>query len=69
MSVRGVATLVLEAFGETKAQLDFGYTRLGLDTRYHVDDTKLRSLGWIPQGKLAEDIPRLVTAERATFRW
>jgi len=69
MSVRGVATLVLESFGETKAQLDYGYTRLGLDTRYHVDDTKLRSLGWSPQGNLAEDIPQLVAAERATFRW
>jgi dTDP-glucose 4,6-dehydratase len=69
MSVRGVATLVLEAFGETTAQLDFGYTRLGLDTRYHVDDTKLRALGWIPEGNLAQDIPALVQRERTTMRW
>ena len=72
MSVRGVATLVVEAFGETASpceKLDFGYTRLGLDQRYHVDDTKLRALGWEPKGNLAQDIPALVEAERRVFRW
>jgi dTDP-glucose 4,6-dehydratase len=69
MSVRGVASLVLDSFGQTTARLDFGYTRLGLDTRYHVDDTKLRSLGWEPQGDLVRDLPDLVRVERATMRW
>lgn len=71
MSVRGVATMVCEAFGTENptAHLDFGYTRLGLDKRYHVDDSKLRALGWKPEGDLKRDLPSLVEAERKTFRW
>lgn len=72
-SVRGVATALIEAFHgptpEPARYLDFGYTRLGLDSRYCVDDTKLRSLGWEPQGDLWRDIPDLVKAERHTLRW
>jgi dTDP-glucose 4,6-dehydratase len=71
MSVRGVATLVCEALGIERPgeHMDFGYTRLGLDTRYRVDDSKLRALGWEPQGDLKRDLPALSRAERATLRW
>lgn len=73
MSVRGVATKIVETFHgpETNAPdyLEFGYTRLGLDKRYHVDDSKLRALGWAPQGDLVRDLPALVEAEKKTFRW
>lgn len=73
MSVRGVATAVVEAFHgpvkEPALYMDYGYTRLGLDQRYHVDDTKLRSLGWEPQGNLLTDLPALVASERKAFRW
>jgi dTDP-glucose 4,6-dehydratase len=70
MSVRGVATSIAKLFpGDPAIHLDFGYTRLGLDQRYHVDDTKLRSLGWEPQGNLGRDLPALVESERKTFRW
>lgn len=71
MSVQGVATAICEAFGitEPNGQLDFGYTRLGLDSRYCVDDSKIRALGWEPQGDLRRDIPDLVTTERNTLRW
>lgn len=72
MSVRGVATQIIHAFWETTepaSYMDFGYERLGLDSRYHVDDTKLRSLGWAPQGDLKRDIPQLVESERKTIRW
>lgn len=72
-SVRGVATLVVEAFHgptpEPARYFDFGYVRNGLDARYHVDDTKLRALGWEPKGYLLDDIPILVAAERKTLRW
>lgn len=72
-SIRGVATAVIEAFhgstSEPAQYLDFGYIRLGLDVRYAVDDTKLRTLGWEPQGNLLRDLPALVTSERHTFRW
>lgn len=72
MSVRGVVTRVVEAFHGPSASapyLDFGYTRLGLDMRYCVDDTKLRALGWEPQGDLVRDLPELVARERHVFRW
>ena len=70
MSVRGVASLVCEAYGvDPNIHLDFGYTRLGLDMRYHVSDVKLRALGWEPKGDLRRDLPALVQSERKTFRW
>jgi len=72
-SVRGVAMALVEAYlGLTVdpcQYLDFGYIRLGLDGRYCVDDTKLRCLGWEPQGNLLRDLPALVDAERKTVRW
>jgi len=72
-SVRDVATSVVQAFhGPTESParyLDFGFTRLGLDQRYHVDDSKLRALGWVPTGNWTQDVPALVEAERRVFRW
>ena len=72
-SVKEVATAIVHAFHGPAVNapdyLDFGYTRLGLDSRYHVADTKLRALSWTPQGNLWADLPALVARERATFRW
>ena len=72
-SVQEVASAVVRAYHGPEADpsryLDFGYTRLGLDTRYHVNDAKLRSLGWEPKGNLMQDIPVLVRQERAILRW
>ena len=71
-SVDHVARAIIEAFhGSTQVgpYLDYGYTRLGLDARYCVDDAKLRGLGWTPQGHLWRDLPALVAAERTTLRW
>lgn len=72
-SVRGIATAVVEAFhgpvAEPAKYLEFGYTRLGLDTRYCVDDSKLRCLGWETQGDLFRDLPELVRLERQVVRW
>jgi len=72
-SVHEVAAAIVYAFhgpdADPSRYLDFGYTRLGLDTRYHVNDAKLRSLGWEPKGNLAQDIPVLVERERVTLRW
>lgn len=70
MSVRGVVGLICQAMDEDMMQVcDFQYTRLGLDQRYHNDDTKLRALGWAPQGDLRRDLPAIVEQEQATFRW
>lgn len=70
MSVRGVVGLICAAMGKDPLEsCDFQYKRLGLDARYHNDDTKLRSLGWVPQGDLRRDLPGIVEAEKQTFRW
>jgi dTDP-D-glucose 4,6-dehydratase len=72
-SVKEVATAIVRAFHGPQAHpadyLDLGYTRLGLDSRYHVEDTKLRALGWAPHGNLWADLPSLVARERKSFRW
>ena len=72
-SVRVIASLVIDAYhghvNSPAEYMDFGYSRLGLDKRYCVDDRKLRSLGWEPQGDLAKDIPVLVEHEKSTRRW
>ena len=44
-------------------------TRPGVDLRYAVDDRALRALGWQPAGNLWRDIPAIVEAELARFRW
>lgn len=73
MSVRDVVGHIVEAFhGPTvdfNAHVEFQYKRQGLDTRYHNEDTKLRALGWTPNGNLVRDLPALVSHERLTFRW
>ena len=47
----------------------YHYQRAGVDQRYHVDDTKLRALGWAPIHRLWDDLPLVVERERAIFRW
>lgn len=46
-----------------------GFVRPGADSRYALDDTKLRALGWTPEGDFWRDLPALVAAERTQFRW
>lgn len=47
----------------------FSHTRQGQDTRYAVDDTPLRRLGWTPNHNLWKDLPHLVELERSLFRF
>jgi dTDP-glucose 4,6-dehydratase len=60
---------VANTIGEGKAQLAVGYKRPAGDLRYAVDDTRLRRLGWTPQGDFWRDLPLLVTIERKRWRW
>lgn len=61
-SVNAVAQFICPA-------ADSGYERLGGDHRYAVNDNKLRSAGWLPQGNFWRDLPPLVEAERHAWRW
>jgi len=71
--IADIAAAVIHAFyGEgidAEVHLERQYQRLGLDQRYHVNDAKLRTLGWSPRGNLWRDLPALVEAERQRFRW
>lgn len=57
---------VVRAIGARAAS---GFTRPGADSRYALNDTKLRALGWQPAGDFWRDLPALVEAERTRFRW
>lgn len=46
-----------------------GFERPGADSRYALNDAKLRALGWTPTGDFWRDLPGLVEAEKARFRW
>lgn len=48
---------------------DLRFQRDGLDQRYAVDDSKLRALGWTPQGNLWADLPHIIEAETSCWRW
>jgi dTDP-glucose 4,6-dehydratase len=49
--------------------LDFSYKRPGCDTRYALDDSKLRELGWSPERVFDEEIKGIVEYYRNRFIW
>ena len=51
------------------AYVSSSHTRLGMDTRYAVDDAPLRALGYKPNGNLWKDLPDLVRLERDFLRF
>ena len=66
-SVKEIAARILTQMGMGSYQV--GFERPGLDQRYSVDGSKLRSLGWVPQGDFWRDLPILVEREKSLFRW
>lgn len=48
---------------------DFSYVRDGQDTRYSVDDSKLRSLGWENECVFDNEIPHVVEYYKENFIW
>lgn len=65
-SVRDVVERVIGICG---GSYETGYHRPAVDTRYAVDDSPLRAMGWRPEGDFWKDLPLLVEAERQSFRW
>lgn len=49
--------------------LDLSYTRPGIDLRYALDDTKLRSLGWEPQANFDKELVDIVEYYKKKFVW
>jgi dTDP-glucose 4,6-dehydratase len=49
--------------------VDMSYSRVGQDVRYALDDTKLKSLGWIPQKIFDNELPQIVQYYKNKFIW
>jgi len=49
--------------------LDLGYKREGQDVRYALNDDKLRALGWQPEKKFDDELPKIVEHYRKNFKW
>lgn len=52
-------TKALGLNGELTEYFDYDTTRLGHDMRYHINDTRLRSLGWQPKADFDEELEKL----------
>jgi len=49
--------------------IDVTYSRPGIDMRYSLNDTKLRSLGWVSLKDFDEEIPKIVEYYKNRFIW
>jgi dTDP-glucose 4,6-dehydratase len=49
--------------------IDWSYSRPGQDVRYSLDDSNLRSTGWMPKQSLFEEIPNIVEHYKDKFIW
>jgi dTDP-glucose 4,6-dehydratase len=57
-------------FGHVLNYVDFSYNRVGQDVRYHIDDSKLRSLGWSPKANFDEELTKIVEYyKNSKFIW
>jgi dTDP-glucose 4,6-dehydratase len=60
-------------FGENKDAEWLNYvrdsSRQGQDVRYHVDDSKLRALGWAPRADFDRELVKIVDHYRRNFVW
>jgi dTDP-D-glucose 4,6-dehydratase len=49
--------------------MDFSETRQGQDVRYAIDDSKLKTLGWLPTADFDAELTNIVEYYRNTFIW
>lgn len=49
--------------------VDFNIKRVGQDVRYSLDDTKLRTLGWIPEKSFDDELRSIVDYYKNRFIW
>lgn len=64
-----VAELVSKYFKHKKIKIEHVNNRPFNDSRYAVDDKKLRDLGWSPQRNLFEDLPKIVDWYKSNLGW
>lgn len=49
--------------------IDFSVTRQGQDVRYALDDSRLRSFGWIPKKNFQTELEQIVNYYKNKFIW
>jgi UDP-glucose 4,6-dehydratase len=64
-----VAELVSSHFPDKEIKFEYVSDRPFNDSRYAVDDNKLRNLGWSPDRSLVEDIPTIIDWYKANSHW
>ena len=64
-----VAELISTHFNNKNVVIEHINNRPFNDSRYAVDDKKLRDLGWSPQRSLIEDLPDIVDWYKSNLEW
>jgi UDP-glucose 4,6-dehydratase len=64
-----VAELIRSQFPDKVIDIDYVADRPFNDSRYAVDDRKLRKLGWSPLRFLVDDIPEIIDWYKANSYW
>ena len=63
--------IIKEYFGDVDITnyIDTSYDRPGMDVRYALDDSKLRSLGWKPNAIFDDELKHIVSYYKNKFIW
>jgi len=63
--------IIKEYFGSVDSSnyIDSSYNRPGMDIRYALDDSKLRSLGWEPKADFDQELKHIVHYYKNRFIW
>lgn len=66
-----VTNIIHKMFGNSDLNqyIDFSTKRPGMDVRYSIDDSKLRSLGWSPKTNFDEELKKIVDYYTNKFIW
>lgn len=66
-----VSRIVKNMFGEVDINqyIDFSLKRPGMDVRYSVDDSKLRSIGWEPKTNFDTELTDIINHYSNKFIW
>jgi len=70
-NIEVVSVIIKEMFGDVNINdyIDFSTKRPGIDVRYSLDDSKLRSLGWMPRMDFEKEIVKIVNHYKGKFIW
>jgi dTDP-glucose 4,6-dehydratase len=67
--IRKISQIYFEKETDPIPFCDFTYSRGGQDTRYSIDDSKLKSLGWEPKCVFDIELPIIVKHYKENFVW